>query len=97
MLNHRDVRAAAASSTGLYGAQNNRNVALNGPVRHRNESPSGNHANMVIDNLVRQWQLAEQRLLTLIHNSYVPGSDMSPAGELIHHFITKTSFLLLAT
>ena len=84
MLNNSrgDLRPSATSG-GMFGASGaNRNGAINGTVRSRNESPSGGapHPNVVIDNLIRQWQLAEQRLLALIHNSYVPASDMTPAG-----------------
>lgn len=80
--NNRDIRGSAATSGGMFGATGSRNNALNGTVRSRNDSPSGAspHPNVVIDNLVRQWQLAEQRLLGLIHNAYVPASDMTPAG-----------------
>ena len=79
--NNRDLRSGATSS-GMFGATTGRAGALNGGVRSRNDSPSSGspHPNVVIDNLVRQWQLAEQRLLTLIHNAYVPASDMTPAG-----------------
>jgi len=81
--NNRDIRSSSATTSGMFGATGNRANALNGAVRSRNDSPSGAtpHPNVVIDNLVRQWQLAEQRLLALIHNAYVPASDMTPAGK----------------
>ena len=83
--NNRDLRSSAATSSNLFGAAGNRGNVLNGGVRSRNDSPSGAapHPNVVIDNLIRQWQLAEQRLLALIHNAYVPASDMTPAGKCV--------------
>ena len=83
LSNNRDIRTSSATSGGMFGSTANRSNALNGTVRSRNDSPSGAgpHPNVVIDNLVRQWQLAEQRLLSLIHNAYVPASDMTPAGK----------------
>lgn len=42
-------------------------------------SPTGQE-NVIMDNLHREWTNAERRLLALIHNGYVPASNMAAAG-----------------
>ncbi|XP_039263337.2 uncharacterized protein LOC120339312 isoform X1 [Styela clava] len=42
-------------------------------------SPTGQEQ-VIMENLQREWANAERRLLALIHNGYVPASDMASAG-----------------
>lgn len=59
--------------------QDNANANLPAPATTPNSNST--QQNVIMENLLRQWKSAEQRLLSLIHNGYVPASDMSPAGE----------------
>lgn len=51
------------------------------PVNYRSNSSS--HEQLIMENLIQQWSSAERKLLTLIHNGYVPASNMTAAGSWI--------------
>nr|CAB3222742.1 zinc finger protein ArfGAP-1 [Phallusia mammillata] len=75
----------ARGSTDFSASAGTRGFGINGKVTRSEStsaSPSGvnREQQMIIENLLCQWKSAEQKLLSLIHNGYVPASDMTPAG-----------------
>ena len=73
-----------------------RNYRSNGRLQ-RSESVSSTSSaipsreqQMIVENLECQWKSAELKLLSLIHNSYVPASDMTPAGTMCSYSTIPT-------
>ncbi|XP_076803246.1 uncharacterized protein LOC143447174 isoform X2 [Clavelina lepadiformis] len=80
LLNGRDSRAGAPNMMRDFGAAGtSRSLSMNKVSRNDSPSITGKQQ-VIIGNLLSHWKSAEQRLLSLIHNGYVPASDMTPAG-----------------
>lgn len=86
----RDPRTASdfSASAGTRGFNINGKVTR---AESTSASPSGvnREQQMIIENLLCQWKSAEQKLLSLIHNGYVPASDMAPAGTYREYIYIK--------
>lgn len=55
--------------------------AYYGQMKSQFPRSSGSQEHVIMENLQQLWSSAERKLLALIHNGYVPASNMTAAGK----------------